>query len=94
MSNRKNAEQEIEFKLHNYKLAIARLREQGRDLSNEARAAIVKDLNKLEEMEKLAEARLIELRDASEESWERIRTEVDSYWDSLGRELKAYDPKH
>jgi hypothetical protein len=45
-------------------------------------------------MEKLAEARLIELRDASEESWERIRTEVDSYWDSLGRELKAYDPKH
>jgi hypothetical protein len=94
MSNRKNAEQEIELKLHNYKLAIARLREQGRDLSNEARAAIVKDLNKLEEMEKLAEARLIELRDASEESWERIRTEVDSYWDSLGRELKAYDPKH
>jgi hypothetical protein len=94
MSNRKNAEQEIELKLHNYKLAIARLREQGRDLSNEARAAIVKDLNKLEEMEKLAGARLIELRDASEESWERIRTEVDSYWDSLGRELKAYDPKH
>jgi len=94
MSDRKNAEQEIELKLHNYKLAIFRLRDQGRDLSNEARAAIEKDMNKLEDMEKLAQARLIELRDASEESWKRIRTEVDSYWDSLGRELKAYDPKH
>jgi hypothetical protein len=94
MSNRENAEKEIELKLHNYKLAIARLREQGQDKSNEARAVILKSMDKLEEMEKLAETRLIELRNASEGSWERIRTEVDSYWDSLGRELKAYDPKH
>lgn len=93
MSTRKNFEREVELRLANYKLAIARLREKGRDSGEEARATIVKKLIELEEMEKLAEARLIELRDANEASWKNLKTDVEKYWDSLGRELKAYDSK-
>lgn len=94
MHTRTNFEREIELRLANYKLAITRLREKGQDSSDEAHAAIVKKLIELEEMEKLAEARLVELRDANEESWQSLKTDVEKYWDSLGRELKAYDPKH
>jgi hypothetical protein len=94
MNARAKAEKEIELKLHNYKRALGRLREQGRDSSDEARAAIGKKIKELDGMEKLAEARLIELRDASEESWDSVKAAVEDYWDSLGRELKAYDPKH
>jgi hypothetical protein len=48
----------------------------------------------LDEIGELAEARLIELRDANEESWGNLKKEVENYLDFLGRELEAYDPKH
>lgn len=93
MSTRTNIEKEIEVRLVNYKLAIARLREKGRNASEEAQATIEKKLITLNEMEERAEARLKELREAGDDSWENLKTDVETYWDSLGRELKAYDPE-
>tara|TARA_R110002073_G_C9311889_1_gene567657 strand:+ start:490 stop:771 length:282 start_codon:yes stop_codon:yes gene_type:complete len=92
MSSRKNVEKEIEMRLINYRLAIARLREKGTEASDEARATIERKLVELNEMEAKAETRLNELREASDDSWDSIKQEVEKYWDSLGRELKAYDP--
>lgn len=94
MNTRTNVEKEIEMRLVNYKLAIARLREKGRNASAEAQATIDRKLITLNEMEEKAEARLNKLREAGDDSWENLKTDVEKYWDSLGRELKAYDPKH
>ena len=93
MTNRENAEKEIEWKLHNYKFSIAKLRFQAQDSIDEEHTAIVKKINHLDEIGELAEARLTELRDANEESWGNLKKEVENYLDFLGRELEAYDPK-
>lgn len=92
MSTRTNVEKEIEMRLTNYRLAIARLRDTARESSDEARATIERKLEELSEMENRAESRLHELRAANDDSWESLVTDVEKYWDSLGRELKAYDP--
>lgn len=92
MSTRTNVEKEIEMRLTNYRLAISRLRDTARESSDEARATIERKLDELSDMERKAETRLRELRAANDDSWERLKADVEKYWDSLGRELKAYDP--
>lgn len=94
MSTRTNVEKEIEMRLINYRLAIARLRDKESEVSDEARATIERKLAELDEMEATAQSRLKELRESEDDSWENLKNEVEDYWDSLGRELKAYDPTH
>ena len=94
MLTRETVEQEIEKRLEQHKAAIKRLRVKANASGADARLAILAKLEELSEMEVRAEAQLNELRQASADNWQEQKSNIEKYWDSLGRELQAYDPEH
>ncbi len=94
MSSRKTTEQEIEDRLVNHKSAIRRLRVQAEQVSDEARLIALKKVNELNQIVDIAETQLKELKSSHASNWQRTKDKVDEYWETLGRELQAYDPDH
>ncbi len=92
MQSRKEIEKDIEQRLINHKSAIKRMRAQADEVSDEARVVILKKIEELNEMMSYAESKLEQLQGSNDDTWEESKASVEEYWDSLGRELKAYDP--
>ncbi|MFT4861125.1 MAG: hypothetical protein ACI95C_000326 [Pseudohongiellaceae bacterium] len=94
MEFRETTEQAIESRLANHKSAIKRLRVQAEQVSDETRLITLKKVNDLNQIVDMAETQLKELKSSHHSTWQKAKDKADEYWETLGRELKAYDPDH
>ena len=67
---------------------IAKLREKGRDLKDEAKANWDQKMAELETKRDAARAKLAEVRDSSAEAWKDVRKGAQSAWDELDKAFR------
>ena len=89
MTSRKEYEKKVKSRLEELERDIEHLKVKVRtaeaDLTEQARVA------KLHAMKEEAKEKLDELLNAEDDAWEDLQTGLESYWRSLGNELKAYE---
>jgi len=76
-------EQKLDARLKELDAEIAKLREKGGDLKDEAKASREKKLAELETKRDAARARLAEVRKSSAEAWKDVQKGAQSAWDEL-----------
>jgi chromosome segregation ATPase len=76
-------EQKLDARLKELDAEIAKLREKGGDLKDEAKASREKKVAELETKRDAARARLAEVRKSSAEAWKDVQKGAQSAWDEL-----------
>ena len=78
----------LENRLKDLDGEIAKLREKGRDLKDEAKAKWDQKMTELETKRDAARAKLVEVRDSSAEAWKDVRKGAQSAWDELDKAVR------
>ena len=81
-------QKKLEARLDELDGEIAKLREKGRDLKDQAKADWDRKIADLEKKRDAARAKLAEVRDASAEAWKDVQKGVQSAWDELDKAFR------
>jgi TolA-binding protein len=78
----------LEARLEELDGEIAKLREKGRDLKDQAKADWDRKMADLQTKRDAARAKLAEVRDASAEAWKDVQKGAQSAWDELDKAFR------
>ncbi len=81
-------QQGLAARLKELDVEIAKLREQGRDLKDQAEADWDRKMADLETKRETARAKLAEVGQSSEEAWKDVRKGAQSAWDELDKAFR------
>jgi len=81
-------QQKVEARLEELKAEISRLRAQASGASADAQLEINKQIDALEDQLAEGESKLAALAAAGEDSWESIKEDIDTAWQSLQSALR------
>ena len=81
-------QQSLEARLKSLDAEIAKLREKGRGLQDEARANWDRKMTELETKREAASARLAEVGQSSAEAWKDVRQGAQSAWEDLDKAFR------
>ena len=81
-------QKKLETRLNELDAEIAKLREKGRDLKDDAKAKWDQKMTELETKRDAARAKLAEVRDSSAEAWKDIQKGAQSAWDELDKAFR------
>ena len=93
MSSRKQYQQRVKEKLQELELEVDRLRAQIKDVEEELVPEQHEHFQRLHAMLEKTRTKFNELVDASDDSFDSLKDNMEDYWSSLGREIKAFDQK-
>jgi chromosome segregation ATPase len=88
MTNREAYKQKLEAELEIVEAKIAQLRAAAKSKSADAHVEYNRRLEQLEEKLETAKARLSEIGDATEETWEGLKAGAESAWVSISESVK------
>ncbi|MCL4795109.1 MAG: hypothetical protein KJZ84_21705 [Bryobacteraceae bacterium] len=88
MTNREAYKQKLEAELEVVEAKIAQLRATAKSKSADAQVEYNRRVEQLEEKLDAAKARLGEIADATEETWESMKAGVESAWTSITESVK------
>jgi hypothetical protein len=89
MSMKDAYEKKLGAKLAEWSAEIDKLKAKAMKADAEAQLAYYKQIEELRSMQNSANRKLLELKDASDDAWEDLRTGLDSAWDSMGNAFKS-----
>jgi hypothetical protein len=92
MDNKTRLESSLKLQLVKLKSALEKMRIDARAADAKTRAAMDKKLVELDELIGQAEDKLAQLQAAGGDSWRKTEALARGVWDSLERELQAYNP--
>lgn len=81
-------QKKLETRLEELDSEIAKLRQKGRDLKDQAKADWDRKIADLEKKRDAAGAKLAEVRDASAEAWKDVQKGAQSAWDELDKAFR------
>jgi Skp family chaperone for outer membrane proteins len=81
-------EKNFDTRLKELDAEIAKLREKGRDLKDEAKTKWDRKMTELETKRDAARAKLAEVRDSGAEAWKDVRKGAQSAWDELNKAVR------
>jgi TolA-binding protein len=81
-------QKKLEARLEELDGEIAKLREKGRDLKDQAKADWDRKMADLETKRDAARVKLAEVRDASAEAWKDVQKGAQSAWDELDKAFR------
>ena len=93
MTSKKQYEEQVREKLKQLESEIDALRDHVKTIEHELLPEHKEHFQKLHELEAATKAKFAELLESSEEAFESARDNLEEYWSSLGREVKAFDLK-
>lgn len=83
MSEKEQYQQKLQAQLDEWKAEIDKLKAKASDASADAKLEMDKQIETLEEKVKEGKAKLSELSEASDDSWEKLKGNISSTWDSI-----------
>lgn len=93
MSSKKQYEEQVAEKLRQLESEIDALRAHIKSIEHELAPEHREQFQKLHELESATKAKFQELVESSDEAFDSMRENLEEYWSSLGREIKAFDLK-
>lgn len=88
--NTKDAyKQKIEAELELVKAKVEVLKAKAKGLSADANLEYVKEINEMENSYAIVKAKLQELGEASESTWENLKVETENLWNTLSTNVKS-----
>ena len=81
-------QKKLEAQLNELDAKIAKLRQQGRDLKDKAKANWDQKMAELETKRKAARAKLAEVGHSGEEAWKDVRKGAESAWNDLDKAFR------
>ena len=93
MTSKKQYEEQVREKLQQLESEIEALRDHVKNIEHELLPEHKEHFQKLHELESATKAKFEELVESSDEAFESVRDNLEEYWSSLGREVKAFDQK-
>lgn len=91
--SREKYEDRIQKKLHDLEVEVDRLQAHIKAMSGELEADQHKKFADLRDLHARTRQALATLLSASDKKFESAKSNLEGYWDSLGREIKEYDRK-
>jgi uncharacterized protein YhaN len=88
MSSKEAYKQKIEAELNLAKAKLAELKAQADSSAADARIKYAAQFEELEQKVDATKAKLKELGEASEDTWERLKDGVESSWDALSTAVR------
>ena len=89
MSSRDAYIQKMKAKLDEWNADIAQLEAKADGAEADMKMKYNEKIDALKKQREEAAAKLVELRNASEDAWEDIKVGLESAWDSLGSAMKS-----
>ena len=89
MSSKEAYKQKIEAELNLAKAKLAELKAQADSSAADARIKYAAQFEELEQKVDATKAKLKELGEASEDTWERLKDGVESSWDALSTAVRS-----
>ena len=86
-------EEDVRNKLHDLEVEVDRLQAHIKAMSSELEAEHHHKFAELKDLQARASKKYQQLLSASDKKFDSIKANLDEYWASLGREIKAYDRK-
>jgi TolA-binding protein len=86
--NKEEYQKKLETQLNELDAKIAKLREKGRDLNDEAKVKWDRKLAELEKKQNAARAKLDEVGHSSAEAWKDVQKGAASAWDELDKAFR------
>lgn len=83
-------EQKLQAKLDEWSADIDKLKAKADSAEADLQLEYYKQIEELRSMQETAADKLIELKDAGDDTWEDIKAGVESTWDSLGNALNSF----
>ncbi|HEO99274.1 MAG TPA: coiled coil domain-containing protein [Epsilonproteobacteria bacterium] len=83
-------EQKLQAKLDEWSADIDKLKAKADSAEANLQLEYYKKIEELRSMQETAADKLIELKDAGDDTWEDIKAGVESTWDSLGNALNSF----
>lgn len=83
-------EQKLQAKLDEWSADIDKLKAKADSAEADLQLEYYKKIEELRSMQETAADKLIELKDAGDDTWEDIKAGVESTWDSLGNALNSF----
>ncbi|MCG8415653.1 MAG: hypothetical protein MI746_15665 [Pseudomonadales bacterium] len=93
MSKKRDYEDKVREKLNELEAEIEALREHVKEMEAELLPEHEEHFERLHALQAVTKAKFKELVDSSEETYDTVRSKLEEYWSSLGREVKAFDQK-
>ncbi len=93
MSKKRDYENKVREKLNELEAEIEALREHVKEMEAELLPEQEEHFQRLHKLEAATKAKFRELVESGEEAYESVRSNLEEYWSSLGREVKAFDKK-
>ncbi|NKB33638.1 MAG: hypothetical protein GKR91_11125 [Pseudomonadales bacterium] len=93
MSQRKQYEVKVKQKLEDLEREIDKLKDQVEEMAEDLVSEEHENLQKLQALSKKTRGKFEELLEASDEAFETMQDNLEEYWASVGREMKAFDVK-
>jgi predicted nuclease with TOPRIM domain len=91
--SRKQHEEDVKKKLDELAEDIERLSRHLKDIEHELDDEHHEGLAKLKDLQDETRRLFHEMVDAGDEAYDSVRSRMEQYWTTLGREIKAYDRK-
>jgi chromosome segregation ATPase len=93
MSSRKQYEEKVKQKLQELELEIEKLKAQLKEVEAELVPEHHEKFQELHALQNKAKQKFDELVEAGDDAFESLQENMEEYWSSLGREIKAFDIK-
>lgn len=93
MSSKKQYEEQVAEKLKQLESEVDALRAHIKAIEHELTSEHKEQFQKLHELEATTRAKFEELVESGDEAFDSMRENLEEYWSSLGREIKAFDLK-
>ena len=91
MTTKKDIERKLEEQLDALSDKIDELDAMFKQEQEQASELEIKAMQNLVAMRSTAKTKLHHFKESGEEKWEEVSSGLDQYWQSLGKELKAYE---
>ena len=91
--SRDKYEEQLQKKLHDLEVEVDRLQAHIKAMSSELEAEHHKKFADLRDLHARTRHAFHQLLNASDKKFESAKSNLEGYWNSLGREIKAYDRK-
>jgi hypothetical protein len=89
MSTKEAFKQKVEAEVELVQAKLAELKAQAKSSAADAQIKYAEQVDELEKKVAATKAKLKELGEASEDTWERLKDGVESAWDALSSAVKA-----
>lgn len=91
MSGRREYEDRVRVRLAELEAEVDSLKQKIKQAESELAPAHHSRLEDIQALKHKVAAKLDELAEASDESWEHLKDGVEHYWAAIGQELKAFE---